>query len=70
MKEKNVENNNDLIVLNIQEAADYLGGLSIHTLYAYSSKGKIPKLKHSGRLMFSKDDLNAFMEKNRVKAML
>ncbi len=57
----------NLIVLNIQEAADYLGGLSIHTLYAYSSKGKIPKLKHSGRLMFSKADLNEFMNNNRIE---
>ncbi|QEN03350.1 DNA-binding protein [Thiospirochaeta perfilievii] len=53
-------------ILNAKEAAKYLGNLSIHCIYKYSSQGIIPKLKHTGKLLFLKSDLDDFIIKNRV----
>lgn len=48
-----------------REAALYCG-VSIHTLYHWSSQGQLPSHKPNGRVMyFSKADLDAFIFRNR-----
>ena len=55
-----------MTLLNAKQTAEYLGNLSVATIYKYSSNGSIPKLKHSGKLLFDKDDLDNFIKRNRV----
>lgn len=55
-----------MTILTAKQTAEYLGNLSIATIYKYSSNGTIPKLKHSGRLLFDKNDLDEFIKKHRV----
>lgn len=49
--------------LNSKESADYLG-ISINTLYQYSSRGILKSNHPSGRLMFRKAELDDFIDKN------
>lgn len=53
-------------LLNVQEAADYLG-LKVSTLYQWVSQKRISYVK-SGRLVkFDLADLDRFIEKSKVK---
>lgn len=49
--------------LNSSESAEYLG-IRINTLYRYSSKGLIKPNHPSGRLMFTKAELDEFIKSN------
>jgi excisionase family DNA binding protein len=54
------------ILLNIQQAADYLG-IKVSTLYQWVSQKRIAYHK-SGRLVkFDLSDLDKFIEKSKVK---
>ncbi|MBN2616777.1 MAG: helix-turn-helix domain-containing protein [Spirochaetales bacterium] len=54
---------------NVNETSNYLG-LKKSTIYAFSSRGKLPKTKFSGKLMFLKSDLDSFILNNRIEAIL
>jgi hypothetical protein len=54
--------------LNEQEASRYLGGLSIHTLRQWRSKGNGPDYLRVGtRIIYDLKDLDIWMEKHRVR---
>lgn len=52
-------------ILSAKEAAQYLGNLSLSFIYKASSSGSIPKLKHSGRVMFLRSDLDEYILSHR-----
>ena len=55
----------DKAILNADEAADYLC-ISKSTLYKHTSSGKLPFFKLNGKLLlFSRQDLDRWIEKNR-----
>lgn len=53
-------------ILNISEAADYLG-LAKQTLYGYTSTNKIPFKKVNKKLFFDKKDLLKWLDKGKVQ---
>jgi len=55
-------------LMTIQEAALYLG-LSVHTLYAWTSQRKIPFVKLGNRVRFDVEQLNRWIDKNRVSVV-
>jgi excisionase family DNA binding protein len=52
--------------LTIQEAAEFLS-LSVPTLYSKVSKGKLPVMKRSKRLYFSRTELMEYIKEGRRK---
>jgi excisionase family DNA binding protein len=48
-------------LLSIDEAAEYLGGLSKWTIHAWLGKGKLRKTKAGRRTMLRESDLEAFV---------
>jgi hypothetical protein len=57
--------------LNEQEASRYLGGLSIHTLRQWRSKGTGPDyLRVGSRIIYNVEELNNWMESHRVKGQV
>lgn len=56
------------ILLNVDETSKYLG-LKKSTIYAFSSRKVLPKIKFSGKLMFLKSDLDDFIVNHRVDAI-
>ena len=56
-------------LLSVKEAARVLG-ISKHTLYAWSSKRRIPFIKIGDRTMFDPADLDEFIDNGRVKSTL
>jgi excisionase family DNA binding protein len=48
-------------LLSIEEAARRLGGLSVHTVIAWLSKGRLPRTKVGARTMIRESDLQAFI---------
>ena len=52
-------------LLTIKEAADILG-VSVNTIYKWTSAKKIPYVKVGGRVMFDPDDLEAWIEARKV----
>jgi hypothetical protein len=61
-------------LLNIEDAARYLGGVSTWTLRALVAKGHLPRIvlpsvRHLGndgrRLLFDRHDLDVFIESRR-----
>lgn len=55
-------------LLNVDETCKYLG-LMKATIYAFSSRKVLPKIKFSGKLMFLKSDLDDFIMNNRIEAI-
>lgn len=55
-------------LLSIDEASDYLN-LAKPTIYSMVSKGKIPYMKKSKRLYFSKNELFEYVNEGRVKTI-
>lgn len=53
-------------LLSTKEAAEFLG-LKLPTLYKYSSQKSIPFVKIGTRVLFDPDDLNAWIEKKKIK---
>jgi len=53
-------------LLNVQEAADYLG-LKVSTLYEWVSEKRIPYIKAGRLVKFDLADLDSFIEKSKVK---
>ncbi len=53
-------------LVNIKEAALYIG-LKVSTLYGWVSEKKIPYVKIGDRVLFDIADLDAFIEKSKVK---
>ncbi len=53
-------------LVNIKEAATYIG-LKVSTLYGWVSEKKIPHVKIGDRVLFDIADLDAFIEKSKVK---
>ena len=51
--------------LTIREAATYTGW-SIHTLYRWSSQGRVPVLRKNGRLRFDRFVLDEWMHDDVV----
>lgn len=51
----------------VKEMQEYLG---IHRTYAYKilREGKLPKIKLGKRILIRESDLQAFLDKNTVKA--
>jgi excisionase family DNA binding protein len=49
-------------LLSIEEAARRLGGLSIYTIQAWLSKGRLPRTKVGARTMIRESDLRAFID--------
>ena len=54
-------------LLNIKEASEYLG-VKENTLYCWVSQKKIPYVKLGRKTLFDIEDLNRFIEENKVKA--
>ncbi|GKS56542.1 hypothetical protein YTPLAS18_00690 [Nitrospira sp.] len=52
-------------LLSVEETACYLG-LSQHTVYKMASQRRLPKTKIGGRLMFDRDELNAWIKTQTV----
>jgi excisionase family DNA binding protein len=52
-------------LMTINEAAGYLG-LSVHTLYAWTSQRKVPFVKLGNRVRFDVDQLNRWVSKHSV----
>lgn len=55
-------------LFNVDETSKYLG-LKKSTIYAFSSRKILPKIKFSGKLMFLKSDLDEFIMNNRIEAI-
>ncbi len=53
-------------LVNIREAADYLG-LSTNTLYQWCSKRRLPHIKVGRLVKFDLQELDSWIKKNRVK---
>jgi len=51
-------------LLNVEEAANYLR-ISKHMIYVYTSKHKIPFEKIGSRVVFSDEDLDAWIKSKR-----
>lgn len=51
----------DRRLMTIDEAAAYLG-LSVHTLYAWTSQRKVPFVKLGNRVRFDRRKLDAWLE--------
>jgi excisionase family DNA binding protein len=49
-------------LLSVEEAARRLGGLSIYTIHAWLSSGKIRRTKVGSRTMIRESDLQAFVD--------
>ena len=54
---------------SIKETASFLG-LSIHTLYAYVTRRKIPHLKIGSRLLFDPQEMMAWRAARRVPPLV
>ena len=54
-------------LLNIKEASEYLG-VKENTLYCWVSQKKIPYVKLGRRTLFDIEDLNKFIEENKIRA--
>ena len=54
---------------SVDEAANELG-ISVHTVRAWVSMRKITFVKMGRRVMFKPDDLDSFINNNRVEARL
>ena len=50
-------------LLNVRAAAEYLGGVSVWTIYAWLSQKKLAKTKIGSRTMIRKSELDRFIEK-------
>ncbi len=50
----------------VEETAAYLG-CSPKTVYGWAASGKIPSFKLGGLVRFKREDINAWIEQNRVK---
>jgi excisionase family DNA binding protein len=48
-------------LVSIKEAARRLGGVSVHTVQAWISKGRLPRTKVGARTMIRERDLQAFI---------
>jgi excisionase family DNA binding protein len=48
-------------LISIGEAARRLGGLSVHTISAWLSRGRLPRTKVGARTMIRESDLRAFI---------
>jgi excisionase family DNA binding protein len=48
-------------LLSIEEAARRLGGLSVYTIQAWLSKGRLARTKIGARTMIRESDLQAFI---------
>lgn len=48
-------------LLSIEEAARRLGGLSVYTIQAWLSKGRLPRTKVGARTMIRESDLRTFI---------
>jgi predicted DNA-binding transcriptional regulator AlpA len=66
INQKDVEEND---VIDVKEASK-LTGLSVNTLYQYSSRNEIPKLAgKSKKLLFSRTELSAWNNADRPKIL-
>ncbi len=54
--------------LSLEEACEYLS-LSKATLYAYTSRKKIPHYKFNRKLLFMVTELNELIQTNRIKPL-
>jgi len=54
-------------LLNIKETSEYLG-IKKNTLYCWVSQKKIPYVKLGRKTLFDIEDLNKFIEENKIKA--
>lgn len=52
-------------LLTVDEAAE-MTRLSTKTLYTYANKKLVPHVKLGSRLLFEKEELDAWIDKNRV----
>lgn len=68
LDQRNVQAQNDQILLNVQEAAALLN-LAVPTLYEKTSSKLIPHYKHGKKLMFKKSELLAWVEGQRIKTL-
>ena len=48
---------------SVADAAQYLGGLSIYTIHAWLSAGRLRRTKIGARTMIRESDLQAFIER-------
>jgi len=53
---------------SVEDAAQYLGGLSKFTIHAWLSKGKLRRTKVGTRTMIRESDLQAFVAKCNPEA--
>jgi excisionase family DNA binding protein len=57
-------------LINTTDASKCLG-ISMSTLYSYTSKEKIPHIKLAGKVLFDEKDLNSWLEsKKKVEIKL
>ncbi len=49
-------------LLNVKEAAEYLGGISVWTVRSLGWSGEIPEVKIGRRVLYDRQDLNRFIE--------
>lgn len=47
---------------SVEDAAQYLGGLSKYTIHAWLSQGKLARTKVGSRTMIRESDLQAFLK--------
>ncbi len=52
-------------LLNVKEAAEYLGGISVWTVRSLGWSGEIPEVKIGRRCLFDCRDLDAFVERSK-----
>jgi excisionase family DNA binding protein len=53
---------------SVEDAAQYLGGLSKYTIHAWLSSGKLRRTKVGSRTMIREHDLQAFVAKCNPEA--
>ncbi len=55
-------------LLNIKELSEYLG-IPVNTLYCWVSSGKIPKVKLGRLVKFDIQDINQWIENNKLSGL-
>ncbi len=53
-------------LMTVKELAEYLS-LPVRRIYIWKSEGKIPYVKLGGRLLFDRQEIDEWIEKNKNK---
>lgn len=59
---------NKCIFIDIKQVAEYTG-ISPSTIYKLTSSGQIPHYKPTGKLLFKREEILAWIEESRIESL-